>query len=223
MAEPDEVAGAIKAFESGGLTQRRGAVVVLGQTRDIRVVPPLIQALGDEDGIIHQKAMEALVKLGGMAVESLIGALKHSNSAVRWRAAEILGQIGNDAAVGPLSRTVKEDKDRCVRGKALKALEQFGDVAIGPLIESLKDEHYYIRSEAIEALKKFGGAAIGPLIESLKDRDWYVRWQAVQALDVIGDDKALERLELCKYDESKYVREAASQAIDKLRKKRKKQ
>lgn len=190
MAGNDEILAAIKALESGGPTQRRGAAVILGQWNDTRAIKPLVKAIGDEDSEVYQKAMEALTKFGNMAVETLLESLKHLNSAVRWRTIEILGKIGDDRAVGPICRVLKEDKV------------------------------YHVRCIAVEALQRFGNVAIGPITEALKDNDWNVRWKAVQALERIGDINSIEQLALCKYDASKFVRNAASQAIEKLSRKK---
>lgn len=191
MTEADDVAAAIRVLESGGPTQRRGAAVVLGQIRDARALGPLIQALGDEDDEVCEKALASLVKFRSAAIESLLEVLKHPRShprsSVRRRVVEILGRIGDDRAAGPLGRTLKNDGD------------------------------YHVRAKAVEALQQFRNAAIGPLIESLKDKDWYVRWKAAQALGKIGNDIAVGPLELCRYDESKFVREAAAKALQRLR------
>jgi HEAT repeat protein len=67
-------------------------------------VDGLIAAL---DGTRHgsevvQQALEAVVSVGGPAVEPLIGALSRRSAAVRANAALALGHIGDARAVNPL-------------------------------------------------------------------------------------------------------------------------
>jgi hypothetical protein len=154
-----------------------------------KAIKPLIQALEDNDTEVIQKSMDALTKFGKVAGDLLLEALKNPNGAVRWRTIEILGQIGDDRAIGPICRALKEDKS------------------------------YYVRCTAIEILQKYGITAIGSITEATKDQDWNVRWKAIKALESIGDSSSIEPLSLCKYDESRFVREAALKAIETISRK----
>jgi len=64
-------------------------------------IESLIEDLASKDGMIRQKAREALVDLGNPAVSSLNHALLNSKlDRVRWEAAKALGGI-NDAGSIP--------------------------------------------------------------------------------------------------------------------------
>jgi HEAT repeat protein len=49
MTDINEVSTAIKALQSGGISQRRGAAKLLGQMLEPKAIKPLIQALEDND------------------------------------------------------------------------------------------------------------------------------------------------------------------------------
>src|SRR5574339_93400 len=51
---------------------RKYAAEVLGELKDVRAVQPLVAALNDEVGDVRQRAYDALIKLGGPSVPSLI-------------------------------------------------------------------------------------------------------------------------------------------------------
>lgn len=210
IVSTNNVKVAIKALESGGITQRRGAVVALSQTLDERAIKPLVKALQDDDIDISQKAAAALEKFSDKATEHLIGVLTHPNNSVRLKAVEILGKIRDNRAFNPLCKLLCGNIFKNVITKKFFRSSQHKKLKM--------EDDYMIRSAAVEALQKFGTVAVDPLIQSLKDKDWYVRWKVIQALESIGDIRAIGSLELCKFDESKRVREASVIAIEKLKK-----
>lgn len=93
--------------------------------------------LASKDGMLRQKAREALVKLGKPAVPSLTKALQPSRpDQVRWEAAKALSAIG-DARSIPALVTTLEDTDSGVAWLAAEALRQFNQVAWAPLLRAL--------------------------------------------------------------------------------------
>jgi HEAT repeat protein len=61
----------------------------------------LMDLLENKDGMVRQKAREALVALGKPAVSSLVKALQnYKTNQVRWEAAKALGEL-NDARSMP--------------------------------------------------------------------------------------------------------------------------
>jgi len=84
----------LKKIHSGGNVMNN----LKGTNTDIE---SLIEDLASKDGMIRQKAREALVDLGNPAVSSLNHALLNSKlDRVRWEAAKALGGI-NDAGSIP--------------------------------------------------------------------------------------------------------------------------
>ena len=142
------------------------AIWGLVKIRNERTIEPLIRALkyeGDWHILSQLKAdrvrldaAETLAKIGKPAVKPLIEALKDGaeDVAVRMKAAEVLGEIGDERAVEPLIQALK-DKDEFVRQCAAEALGEIGDErAVETLNQALKDE--WVREEAAKALKKIG-------------------------------------------------------------------
>ena len=83
--------------------------------------------------------------------------LTDDNEGNRWKAAEMLGRIGDPAAVGPLIDTLWDDDAR-VRLKAAWALGQIGDPqALRPLQRLYRMENeggQEIIAEALEEIKE---------------------------------------------------------------------
>lgn len=110
------------------------------------------------------RALAALVGLGGQAVGPLLGAL-HRGLGVGSGAAEALGLIGDERAVGPLLEALADEQDSDLRREAARALGRLGD-----------------------------RRAAEPLILALADEDEHVRWAAAGALGEVGYPDALEAL-----------------------------
>jgi HEAT repeat protein len=107
---------------------RQRAIDALGQMRDARNLAPLIEALRHgEPYHVHHGAMEALIRLGETAVDSLIEVLSSSrdfDAFARQRAAAALGQIGDRRAVQALIDALA-DRASIVRKQARASLRLF--------------------------------------------------------------------------------------------------
>ncbi len=109
----------------------------------------LMDMLENKDGVIRQKAREALVELGKSAVSSLTRALLNSRQdQVRWEAAKALGGI-NDARSVPSLVQALEDNNSDVAWAAADALKTFRKAAWPSLLQALIKS----KSEAV-ALRK---------------------------------------------------------------------
>lgn len=175
----------IKAFRDEDWSVRCEVVVVLGEIGDPRAVEPLIRALEDESLFVKWQAAEALVRIGSLAVDSLIEALEKENipAPVRHKVAEVLGRIGEDRAVEPLIKALENENSR-VRATAAEALGKIGDFrAAKPLSKVLGDENEHVRIKVLEAAEKISDLC---MVESLSivlwDKNWYVRDRAVKII-----------------------------------------
>ncbi len=207
-------------------------------------VEPLIAALNDDAPAIRRGAAEILGKIkDGRATEPLIRAVENETGRVREKAAEALGMIGDSRAVGSLIQAL-EDDTWVVRETAIEALSRIGKPAVAPLVEALEHEDVGVRTETARALRELdwrpkdpsqkaayliarkdwdelvglGRPAAGPLIKALKDRDPRVRKKAARTLGEIGDVAAVESLTESLQDTEAVVREAAQEALDKIKK-----
>lgn len=132
----------------------------------------------------------------------LLAALNHRDDEIRGMAVEVLGTIGSEAFVSPITGCLR-DSHPPVRWKAAHALEQIAhavgraglEQAVRPLIEALRDRDSTVRWSAARTLGVIGSEmAVEPLIASLKDPYIEVKDTAASSLGWMGDDRAVEPL-----------------------------
>lgn len=124
----------LKAIRDGDPRVRRAAALGLGKTgrnRDQRLVDALKAALCDEDAEALGKIGDA------RAVPPLIDALRDDECRVREKAAEALGAIGDAQAVHPLIAVVQNEPGKNVRWWATKALTEIDDPRATQAVEAL--------------------------------------------------------------------------------------
>lgn len=141
---------------------RQSAVTILGERRDPRAIPALLEALKDENSHIRWSAVRALSAIeGNKVVPGLLAALRDEEMTVIDAAAEALGRIGKGAQPG-LIRALNERRPE-VRGAAVEALGRLGNSkAVRPLRKLLNDRARSaitgrrISELAAEALERIG-------------------------------------------------------------------
>lgn len=179
-------------------------------------VEDLIDSLKDEDLNVQKNCARALVDIGEPAVKPLIQALESKKWRVRWYVAEILGEIGDKAAVHPLIKLL-QDENNGVRSNSLIALVLIGEASVNPLIKALEDGNWQVKWYAAEALGELGDkTAVSVLIKSLKDENSLVKKTAATSLGNIGDENAVEPLKYLLNDADIEVSEAALSALNKI-------
>lgn len=118
-------------------------------------IESLMDMLASKDGVIRQKAREALVDLGKPAVSSLTQALQNSKlDQVRWEAAKALGSINDTRSIPPLVKAL-EDNNSDVAWTAADSLNAFKKAAWPPLLQALiknKSESVSLRKGAHHVL-----------------------------------------------------------------------
>jgi HEAT repeat protein len=108
------------------------------------------------------------------------------------------------------------------QGVQVQAAEILGKLnnssAVGPLIQTLKDEDPGVRYEAAIALGKLNDTrAVGPLIRVLEtDKEPGIRSVAADSLGNLHDTRAVEPLTQALKDNVPTVQLAAGEALDKL-------
>lgn len=142
---------------------RQNAAFILGRWRDLRVVPPLIAAVQDEDPGVRMRAVEALGVWKHMpeTVQAVIPALGDADEAVRSQAARALGLMQDVDAVPALLEALN-DTSVAVRAKTAEALGVLAQpAAIMALLRALiEDDDSGVRYFAQESLVQIGGAAV---------------------------------------------------------------
>jgi len=161
----------------------------------------LIRALYDQDSKIRKEAIEALIKIGSLAVEPLNDELNdRKNDDVQYTIVTILGRIGDARSVDPLVATLKDAKSFSpVKRNIVHALGQIKDQrSVDALLELMTHKRFEMWVDVALILgSKKEARAIESLIAMLEDKDhaWSDRRvAAAQALGQIGDSRAVKPL-----------------------------
>jgi HEAT repeat protein len=200
MKDDRNVRGLVIALKHRDPAVAYEAVEALGEIGDPAAAGPLMEALsGDKYSGIRWKAAEALIQIGDEAVPYLIGALENPDEDVRWKAAIALGEIGDERAVGPLIRLLG-DEDRFVRSRAAYALGIMGEPVIQPLIAALDEKNANLRWGVVMALGRIkADSAIGALIRATTDVNEDVRQEAMTSLAASDKDGLAALLKALKW------------------------
>ena len=169
-------------------------------------------------------------------VERLRDAMGSDSAAVRRRAAEFLGEVGDgteQATVDVLLRAATDDEDGEVRGAAVDALDALGDGALEQLLSeltgttgseaewvtarkfarALRADRPELRMAAANALGRLDDASgLSHLVDALDDDDPRVRLRAAQACGTFADPRAVPGL-TARLDDEPRVRRAAANAL----------
>ncbi|MFK0734561.1 MAG: HEAT repeat domain-containing protein [Gloeotrichia echinulata HAB0833] len=219
----------LKLMDDSDSRVRRSAAEALGKIGSNLAIVALLQLLEDANPNVRKSAAKGLRKvlLDNIKAETTIATLiklaKHHDFNMRWRVAEVLGEIGSDTAILSLLQLVEDthlagDTYHYVRKAAAKALGKIGsDFAIPNLLKLLEDADSGVRASATEALGKIGSDfAIPGLLKLVRDSDSEVRNNVAWALGEIGSDTAIPDLIKLVEDSDIDVRWKASEALGKI-------
>lgn len=151
-------------------------------------VNQLTDALRSESGFVSGAAKTALIHMGGPAVDTLVDIAGDDGDIARQLAIEILGEIGDQRAVGPLEKLI-QTKDDTIRFWVSESLNKLGWKP-----KDSKNIQYYIEKRKFDKCVEFGAVAVEPLIQCLKEEDTDVRRQAAEALGKMNDSRAINPL-----------------------------
>ncbi len=130
----------------------------------------LIDQLASKDGVIRQKAREALVAMGKPAVPSLIQALQNATlDQVRWEAAKALDSLSDTRAMPSLVKAL-EDRNSDVAWVAADALKTYKKTAWPSILMALikgKSESVALRKGAHHVLVDQKEDGFSELLETL--------------------------------------------------------
>ncbi|HDR73101.1 MAG TPA: HEAT repeat domain-containing protein [Methanoculleus sp.] len=164
--EKEGVQGLHEALADEDPKVRQMAAVLLGQTATAAHIEGLVDALHDPDKQVRACAVEGLVGIGARGVPALIAALNDEQWVVRYRAAEALGRIGDEAGLSSLEHALGDEKDH-VRYMAAKGLERYArPSSVDVLASCLEDENEYVRTRAVRTLGAIGGARVYALLRA---------------------------------------------------------
>jgi len=136
---------------------------------------------------------------GDVQLDSLLSILTTGKDGDKRKAAEMLGKLGNPAAVPALISALRGEQSGGVRERAAEALGAIGDKrALEPLIAALNDRDGGTRRDSARALGKLGDpSAIKPLLQALAGTSdpWMVEacQGALKSLDFLNRIDVRER------------------------------
>ncbi len=170
------------------------AAYQLGWSHNPQAVGPLIDILQDEheSGCLRAAAATALGWIGDQrALSSLAAQMDNPETEIRWSAVKAIGDIGGKEAL-------------CAKALVL----MLGD----------KKEDARVRAAAAYALGRMGCRdAVDVLLSVLNDSEGRLRLDTLAALGQIGDVRAAAPLQALLQDENFDVRQAAAEALKKIR------
>ena len=118
----------------------------------------LIEALGDERGIVVDRAAELLVRLAPTSIDALVTELRTGPAAAD--AAYVLGRIGDPETVDAMVEALRHEDPR-VRSECTAALSEFEPhAAVKPLLRATRDPDHGVRVQAAVALDRIGTSAV---------------------------------------------------------------
>ncbi len=126
--------------------------------------------------------------------------LKDSHWLNRKYAAEVLGDLKDPRAVGPLVESLTDEVGD-VRQRAYDSLIKMGSVAVPALVPLLVSEEDELRQSVTEIVRKIGKPAVEPLAVALGEADDRLKTRIMKVLDRMGykpkpkdEGKAVPRL-----------------------------
>lgn len=182
-----------------------------------------INNLSDDDVKVRKEAIESLVGItDDEAIEPLIKATTDESAQVRFKAAEILGNMG-EVAVDKLIEEFENAQGKDKRFLAF-ALKETGDEKVIPyFVEATQDEDFGVRKVAARSLGELQAEEELDAIEKcLEDEDWGVRLAAIQALGDIATDDSIKLIKDARKAESdKDFKKSCNKALKKAQKRQK--
>jgi len=203
--------------------ERATALRLLGELKDPRALPVLVEAMKDPQPSVRGAAVSALGDLGDAhAVPQLEEALQDTIPAVRTSAAISLGELGHRTA-SPALRRALSDTNPVVQAAVVSALLRLEEPieVVMPSIGGLTHHNDPgTRSAIAKALGRAHGenreSAVAVLSELLGDPIPRPRIAAARSLGQIGGNDLIPVLKRALHDEDDAVRATAGGALDRL-------
>ncbi len=165
----------IEAFQTPNRDVRKFVIDVLGEHRDPRSIPLMLDALRDEDENVRATAVEHLGKVGELSVvDALIEIVESGDLWTAYPAADALGRIGNRKAVPHLLRALGI---KPLREPVLQALGRLAEPSsLSSIIPLLEDPSINIQERALKTIAEFYHKGVdaetitGEMKRTLEDR-----------------------------------------------------
>jgi HEAT repeat protein len=158
---------------------------VLGMLRDPASLPAILRRLDDADRLVHDAAMQALIRIGGReSIPALEGRMESEDSYTRTEAIAALGELGSKSSIPLLRKKIESSPewDRVCIGESLLRL---GDPqGAEMLFDALQHGFDQTRIRAIQGLTALQPPGLlEPVRNALKDTEKEVRDAAIEYLE----------------------------------------
>lgn len=149
----------------------------------------------------------------------LVNQLKHQHMSYRIKAAESLGNTGDQRAVPPLVESMTPDQEPEFLYVVMLSVGKLGNTrAVPALIPFLESDEKWVRLGAVKALGMLGDdSAALPLLRVLNDKNWDVRVSAVESFSLMGCTEAIEFIVPLLSDDDYRVQESAKNTLKVLK------
>lgn len=189
----DEVTQSLDALKDGNIDKRLKAIEVLEEANDSKLIPYLIESLGDIEWRVRKSAISALVHQSPN--ESMINQLisifyLEGNTGKKSSSLEALVGLGTFCLPTIYSHFLTANAE--VKKFLVEVVGEIGDVqSLSHLLGLLKDPDENIRLVVIEALGKLGSPkAVDALLVHLRKENPVICFAIIKALAKIGDRRA---------------------------------
>ena len=179
-----------------------------------------IENLQNDDVNVRKEAIESLIGVTDeAAIDPLIEATTDENAQVRFKAAEILGNMGNVAFDRLVAKFTSETgKNKRFLAFALK--ETQNEKSIPLFAEAVDDEDFGVRKVSIRALGELQAHDyLDTIAKGLDDEDWGVKLATIYACADLASDESIALIKKARRAESeKDFKKSCNKAIKKAEK-----
>ncbi|MGQ0554026.1 MAG: HEAT repeat domain-containing protein [Planctomycetota bacterium] len=148
VADPEAAAEAVQRLLEGDEVAREQASLELRARFGSWAVPALVGPLGDRSSTENRVlAIQALVRLGGQAVQPLTQVLKSDDELTRRNAAAVLGTLRDRRAAAGLAVVALHDSDEVTKDAASDALAKIGVATRDPVSLAAQLADGYFRGD----------------------------------------------------------------------------
>lgn len=177
---------------------------------------PLLRQLASERAAERIAAMNGLLDRGRAAVMPLRDLIRHQNPMVRAAAVEILGAIGDPAAIDSLAVAGRDPDDRVALGAA-GALGRIRHPRCSDLLaELLEHDNPSVAGAAANGLERLGEDALDALVRLLGSQRAETRIRVTDVLGRLRHKGSCRRLVAGLRDPTPWVRVVSCQALGEI-------
>ena len=162
----------IEAFNTPNRDVRKFIIDVLGEFKDSRSLPLMLNALRDDDENVRATAIEHIGKVGeSSVVDALIEIVESDDIWTAYPAADALGRIGDRKAIPALIKAL--DK-KTLRIPAIKSLSLIADPdTLKHIIPFLEDPSKTVQEETLRSIERFYRKGISEEISNRGNKKTY--------------------------------------------------